>query len=121
MLLLVNSPGDEPPLQVYTLSAPTKGRAETMHSAAGLFGDSGVSTAPREDLAEDEFAGDDEVSEIEGLQATTDDNTQLVLELLHQMAFKALLKQVSLTPNARKLDDVWMVGRHRQRKRGDPL
>mmetsp|Transcript_20105 Transcript_20105/g.66901 ORF Transcript_20105/g.66901 Transcript_20105/m.66901 type:complete len:1016 (-) Transcript_20105:2956-6003(-) len=78
---------------VYTLSAPTKGRAETMHSAAGLFGDSGVSTAPREDLAEDEFAGDDEVSEIEGLQATTDDNTQLVLELLHQMAFKALLKQ----------------------------
>jgi len=78
---------------VYTLSAPIKGRAETMHSAAGLFGDSGVSTAPREDLAEDDFTGDEEVSEIEGLHVPTDDNTQLVLELLYQMGFKALLKQ----------------------------
>jgi len=76
---------------VYTLSAPVRGRAATVESNAGLFGSGGVTTAPTEAVT-----GEEEEEE-EVLPGTSEndnaDNTVLVLDLLHEMAFKALLQQ----------------------------
>ena len=76
---------------VYTLSAPVRGRATTVQSNAGLFGSGGVTTAPTEAVVEEEEedlrppldAGGDEDG----------DNTELVLDLLYEMVFKARLRQ----------------------------
>jgi len=74
---------------VYTFSAPTTGKASHVESAANLFGAGGIATGPIHDSpAEEEISEEEELEEEEG-----QDNTQLVLDLLHQMTFKALIRQ----------------------------
>jgi predicted Zn-dependent peptidase len=76
---------------VYTLSAPVRGRAEKVESNAALFGSGGISTAPAADVGglEEE---EEELAHAVG-EDDNGDNTVLVLDLLHEMAFKALLQQ----------------------------
>ncbi len=85
---------------VYTLSAPVRGRAAKVESNAGLFGGGGVTTAPAGEGAIKEAEEEEDVGvggEGEGEGVSETDNSLLVLDLLHQMAFKALLReQVSL-------------------------
>ena len=79
---------------VYTLSAPVRGRAAKVESNAGLFGGGGVTTAPAGEGAIKEAEEEEEVgvgAEGEGVSET--DNSLLVLDLLHEMAFKALLRE----------------------------
>jgi hypothetical protein len=66
-----------------------------VESNAGLFGGGGVTTAPAGEGAIKEAEEEEEVGvggESEGVSSETD-NSLLVLDLLHEMAFKALLRE----------------------------
>jgi hypothetical protein len=74
---------------VYTLSAPVRGRATTVESNAGLFGSGGMTTAPTEAVMEEE----EDTGQLDAGGDEDGDNTELVLDLLYEMVFKARLRQ----------------------------
>jgi len=83
---------------VYTFSAPTRGKADKVEVGGGaaLFGSqTGMSTAgsaTAEEPNEDAEGGEESSS----LVPDDSDNVELVLDLLHQMMFKAKIEQSSV-------------------------
>ena len=82
---------------VYTLSAPTRGKAKGVEEGGGaaMFGGQGpLSTAgavqePSEEEEAEDVAGDDAIPD-------DSNNVDLVLDLLHQMMFKARIEQTAV-------------------------
>ena len=79
----------------YTFSAPVKGSAKSVESNAGLFAGGGATaTGPTEEIKVEEPEVE-AAAVVAATEAGEDDadNTVLVLDLLHEMAFHARLEQ----------------------------
>eukprot|EP00283_Hemiselmis_rufescens_P011147 CAMPEP_0173426994 /NCGR_PEP_ID=MMETSP1357-20121228/6294_1 /TAXON_ID=77926 /ORGANISM="Hemiselmis rufescens, Strain PCC563" /LENGTH=1199 /DNA_ID=CAMNT_0014390737 /DNA_START=105 /DNA_END=3704 /DNA_ORIENTATION=- len=82
---------------VYTFSAPTRGKAERVEVGGGaaLFGSQGGMSTAGTAIAEEEEE-DAEGEDSSSMVPDDSDNVELVLDLLHQMMFKAKIEQSSV-------------------------